>query len=115
MSSVVTGREFGGVLVRFVAVLAVFLGSRVVDVKRDGLTFVAMSDARVCAIMPPRVCALRDSGAGGSYLWMPSFRVYALPSPVRQVSCGPGAGKRLWIFDRGLGRPTPSRRPKVWS
>jgi hypothetical protein len=113
MSSVVTGREFGGVLVRFVADLAVFLGSRVVDVGRDGLTLATMNDARVCATMPPRVCALRDSGR--SYLWMPSVRVCALSSPVRQVSCKTGAGRRLWIFDRGLGRHALSRHPMAWS
>jgi hypothetical protein len=73
MSSMVTGREFGGVLVRLVADLTVFLGSRVVNIVRDGLTLAAMSDARVCAIMPPRACASRDSEAGGSYLWTTSY------------------------------------------
>jgi hypothetical protein len=43
MSSVVTGREFGGVLVRLVADLAVFLRSRVVDVVSDGLTLAVVS------------------------------------------------------------------------
>jgi hypothetical protein len=51
MSSVVTGREFRGVLLRLVADLTIFLRSRVVDVVRDGLTLAAMSDARDCAIM----------------------------------------------------------------
>jgi hypothetical protein len=119
MSSVVTGREFGGVLVRPVADSAVFLGSRVVNIVSDSLTLAAVSDARVCA--HPRVCAPPCSGAGGSclsdrsYHWMSSVRVCALPLPIRQVSCGPGVGRGLWFFIRGLGRRALLRRPKVWS
>jgi hypothetical protein len=51
MSSVVTGREIGRVLVSVVD-FAVFLGGRVVD--GDGLTLAATSDARVCTITSPR-------------------------------------------------------------
>jgi hypothetical protein len=104
MSSVVTGRKIGMVLVGVVD-FAVFLRGHVVDVEMEGLTLSARSDAGVCVIMPPRVCALRGSGVG--YLWTSFFRVCWLPSPVRQVSglsCGPGAGRRFWIFDCGLGR-----------
>jgi hypothetical protein len=64
MSSVVTEREFGAVLIRLVADLAIFLRSRVVNVMRDGLMLSAMSNARVC--VPPGVCTLQGSGAGGS-------------------------------------------------
>jgi hypothetical protein len=49
---------------------------------------------------------------------MSSFRVCWLPSPIKQVSGlsrGPGAGSRLWIFDRGLGRLVPLRCLKMWS
>jgi hypothetical protein len=53
----ITGREIRGVLVRVVANLVVFLRSCVVNVVREGMTLAAISDARVCAIMPPRVCA----------------------------------------------------------
>jgi hypothetical protein len=80
----------------------------------DGLTLAEVSDARVCA--HPRVCAPPSSGAGescpsdGSHFWSSSVRVGALPSPVRQVSCRPGAGKGLWFFVRGLGRRVLSRR-----
>jgi hypothetical protein len=58
---------------------------------------------------------MRGLGAGGSYLWTSSFRVCWLPLSVRQVtgvSCGPGAGSRLWIFDRGIGRLA---LPWAWS
>jgi hypothetical protein len=97
MSFVVTGRDFGGVFVGLVADLAIFFGSCVVDVVSDGLTFAAMSDARVCA--PP------FSGADRSYLWMSSVRVCAMPSPVREVSCRSGADRSyLWFFVRGLSR-----------
>jgi hypothetical protein len=109
MSSVVTGREFGGVLVRLVADLTVFFRSRVFDVVRDGLMFAAVSDARVCALL--KVCAPPSSGADGSYLsdgsylWTCSVRVCALPSPNREVSCRPGADRSyLLFFVRGLGR-----------
>jgi hypothetical protein len=84
----------------------------------DGLTLATTSDASVCAIRPPRVCALQGSRAGRSYLLTSSFRVCWLPSPVRQVSVlsrGPEAGRKLWIFDRGLGRVAPSRSLKEWS
>jgi hypothetical protein len=84
MSSVVTGRDFlGEDLVRLVADLVVFLGSGIVEVAGDGLTFAAGMNIPVSNA---RVCALPSSGADRSYLWMCDARVCALPSPVREVS-----------------------------
>jgi hypothetical protein len=72
MFSVVTGKEFGGVLIRLVVDLALFFRRCVVNVVSDGLTLAAVSDARVCApprvYEPPRVCTPPASGAGGSCL-----------------------------------------------
>jgi hypothetical protein len=96
MSSVVTGREFGGVLVRLVADLAVFFRSSVVDVVSDDLTLALDSDARVCA--PPGSGAGKSCLSDGSYLWSCSVRVCALPSPVREVICGPGADRSYRVI-----------------
>jgi hypothetical protein len=92
-----------GVLLSLIE-FAVLLQGFVDDFLLDGLTLAVMRDVRADSSTPPRIYAVRGSGAGGGYLRSPSFRISLLPTSVRRVSCEPGAGgccRRLWIFNRG--------------
>jgi hypothetical protein len=72
----------------------------VILLKMDGLMLARTSDARVCSSMPPRVCTVRGSGAGGSYLWTSFFRVCWLPGrslvSLADLEWAGGLDLRLW-------------------